>query len=289
MRTLYRTPAGRKVLSAAKTMGLDDQDSSHVSNIKRITIVQPRELSRRRKLNGLPARGIDLDKANRFHKFLENQAGKRLQIKINDNRSTMLSVKWEPDRTKVSLHHMFLGAPQNVMVELACYLRGGHKSISPSIKAYIEAGLQKLDYSSQMDLGMLDVAGNHYNLKEIFDDLNEEYFGGQLRLHLTWFGKNNPPTTRRITFGLYYDPLKLIKISRFLDNPRIPKYFLEFVVYHEMVHSVCPAYVDERGTKHIHGKKFREREAEYRHFQQAQKWMRKNLNSLVDDKYGWSQ
>ncbi len=90
-----------------------------------------------------------------FQEQLENSAGMKLHLKINDNRSTMLSVKWEPDCTKVSLHRMFLQAPQNVMQALACYLRGEHKNISPSIKAYIEDNLQKLDYSYQRDLSNL--------------------------------------------------------------------------------------------------------------------------------------
>ena len=40
-----------------------------------------------------------------FQERLENSVGSKLRLKINDNRSTMLSVKWDPDCTKVSLHH----------------------------------------------------------------------------------------------------------------------------------------------------------------------------------------
>ena len=92
-----------------------------------------------------------LSNALTIQEQLKIGAGIKLRLKINDNRSTMLSVKWEPDCTKVSLHRMFLQAPQNVMQALACYLRGEHKKIAPSIKAYIEDNLQKLDYSHQID------------------------------------------------------------------------------------------------------------------------------------------
>src|SRR5277367_2983041 len=105
---------------------------------------------------------------------LESIAGKKLKVKINDNRSTMLSVKWEPDCTKVSLHRMFLDAPQNIMDELACYLRQESKIISPTVKAFIEDNLKKLDYSHTLNRGKLYQQGNVYNLQTIYNNINRE-------------------------------------------------------------------------------------------------------------------
>lgn len=212
---------------------------------------------------------------------LQHCVGGNIQIKINDNRSTMLSVKWEPDCTKVSLHRMFLQAPQNIMQALACYLRGEHQQIAPSIKAYIEYNLQRLDYSHELDLSKLQIRGRVYNLKQIYDRLNEEYFDGKLKLHITWYEWPSRRKKRsRITFGLFHDPLKLVKINRMLDSKRFPEYFVEYVIYHEMLHYVCPAYVDERGIKHIHSKEFKEREKEYRYFKSAQKWLKDHHDDL---------
>jgi hypothetical protein len=222
--------------------------------------------------------------ARTLQERLETSSGLKLQLKINDNRSTMLSVKWEPDCAKVSLHRMFLQAPQNVMQALACYLRGEHKSIAPSIRAYIEDNLQKLDYSHQLDLSKLQTKGKIYDLKQIYCDLNRDYFNDELGLHITWFGKSQQRNRTRITFGLYHDPLKLIKINRLLDNPRFPDYFVAYIVYHEMVHYVCPAYVDEKGMKHIHSKEFKEREKQFHHYERAKQWIRDNQNYLFASK-----
>lgn len=211
---------------------------------------------------------------------LENSTGMKLRLKINDNRSTMLSVKWEPDYTKVSLHRMFLRAPQNVMQALACYLKGEHKRLAPSIKAYIEDNLQKLDYSSQLDERKLETRGKIYDLKKLYDSINQDYFNNQLNLNITWFGKPHNACKSRITFGLFHDPLKLIKINRLLDNPHFPDYVVSFVVYHEMLHYVCPTYVDEKGQKHIHSKEFKQREKQFIHYHLAQKWIRENQQAL---------
>lgn len=211
-----------------------------------------------------------------FQEQLESKSGLKLKLKINDNRSTMLSVKWEPDCTKVSLHRIFLDAPRNVMEALACYLRQEDKNIAPSVKAFIEVNLQKLDYSHLLDLRKLYSQGNVYNLQKIYNDLNHEYFGGDLSLYITWFGKALQRNRSRVTFGLYHDPLKLIKVNRMLDSPSYPDYLVSYVVYHEMVHHVCPVYFDDNGLRRIHSKEFKEKEAEFRYFDLAQNWIKEN-------------
>ena len=80
-----------------------------------------------------------------IQKQLEDSSGIKLKLRINDNRSTMLSVKWEPDGAKVSLHRIFLDAPRNVMDALACYLKREDRIIAPTVKAFIEDRLKKLD------------------------------------------------------------------------------------------------------------------------------------------------
>lgn len=218
-----------------------------------------------------------------FQEKLEHQIGRKLHLKINDNRSTMLSVKWEPKYTKVSLHWMFLKAPQNIMQALACYLKREHRTLPPSIKAYIEYQLQQLDYSHQLNPDLLQTEGRVYDLQGMYDKLNHQYFDSSLDLHITWFGERRRSPYKRVTFGLYHDPLRLIKINRLLDNDHFPPYFVSYVIYHEMLHYVCPSYVDEKGLKQIHNREFKEREREFRYFREAQQWIRENQHYLFTE------
>ena len=221
------------------------------------------------------------DQTLTFQERLESSSGIKLRLKINDNRSTMLSIKWEPDCPKVSLHRMFLRAPKNVMQALACYLRGEHEKLAPSIKAYIEHNLQKLDYSHELDFSKLQTKGIVYDLSWMYRQINRDYFNRSLDLHITWFGeRRRRPLSSRVIFGLYHDPLRLIKISRLLDNSYFPEYFVAYVIYHEMLHHVCPTYVDAKGQTHIHNKAFKEKEKEFKHFNQAQQWIRSNKHLL---------
>lgn len=218
-----------------------------------------------------------------FQKELEFRSGKKLRVKINDNHSTMLSVRWESDCAKVSLHRMFLQAPGNVMQALACYLKGEEKFLAPSIKAFIEDNLKNLDYSHEIDSSKLITQGAYYNLQKLYNELNEEYFNNKLNLHITWYGKPYHRGRNRVTFGLYHDPLRLIKIHRLLDSPSFPHFLISYVIYHEMIHHVCPSYVDSNGQHRIHSKEFKELEAKFSHFNQAQRWIKEHHEYLFTD------
>lgn len=214
--------------------------------------------------------------STKFQERLENRSGRKLKLKINDNRSTMLSVKWDPDCPKVSLHRIFLDAPRNVMDALACYLRQEDTCIAPSIMEYIEDNLKHLDYSHQLNPKKLYSQGHVYNLQKIYKTLNGEYFRNKLNLSITWFGKAMQRYGSRVFFGLYHHPTRLIKVNRLLDSPSFPDYFVSFIVYHEMLHHVCPSYFDENGQHHIHSKEFKEREVEFEHYDLAQEWIKNN-------------
>ncbi len=217
-----------------------------------------------------------------LHRELEAHSKNKLEIKINDNRSTMLSVKWEADRTRVSLHRIFLEAPQNVMEELACYIARKNAHIAPTIRAFIEESLRKLDYSHHVDPDKLKTKGRIYDLQQLYAKVNQDYFGGKLKLAITWFGNTNKRHRSKLTFGLYHSQLKLIKVHRMLDRKDVPPYLIEFIIYHEMLHFVSPSYYDSRGMHHIHSKEFKALEKLYRHYGEAQQWIQDNKARLFN-------
>ena len=201
--------------------------------------------------------------------------GTNLQLKINDNRQTMLSVKWGSNLTKVSLHRMFLKAPKNVMQAVIAYIKREEKNLSKDAKVFIEERRAALDYSHLVDPERLVVDGDVYDVQKIYERLNKRYFKNRLNLQITWFGCHNQKNSSRCSLGLYYDSLKLIKIHRLLDNSQVPGYVIDFVVYHEMVHAVCPAYIDEKGVHRVHGDEFKELEEDFRFYKAATEWMKK--------------
>lgn len=212
---------------------------------------------------------------------LERNTGLKLKITINDNRTTMMSVRWNHDYTSVSLHRMFLKAPENVMDGLVYYLKRKSRVVPASIRAFIEMNARKLDHSHLIDKEKLNSKGQVYNLQKIFDDLNKQYFKNKLNLYLTWYGRGQKKYARKyLALGLYHESAKLIKIHRMLDSPSVPFYVVSYVMYHEMLHAVCPSYFDDKGIHRIHTKEFKEREVIFPNYDEAVVWIRKHQHLL---------
>lgn len=215
-----------------------------------------------------------------FQQEIEQTAKKKIKLKINDNRSTMLSVKWEPECTRVSMHRMFLEAPKNIMDALACHIQTENSNLCPSVKAFIEEKLTTFDYSSKMKANKFSTQGEVYDLQAMFDEINEKYFSGEISLKITWYGNKRRRRRSQVTFGLYQEATKLVKIHRMMDCTFFPDYFVKFVIYHEMLHHVCRSYYDEKGNHRIHTPEFKEREKDFEHYELANLWMKKNYNNF---------
>jgi hypothetical protein len=227
-----------------------------------------------------------------FSQDLKSLVGQHLELSINDNRSTMLSVRWEPERTKVSLHRIFLQAPLHVRKDLVHYLRREKRRVPITIKAFIEESIGGLDYSHMLADNALSTKGRIYDLELLYKKINKKYFNNELKLLITWFGDHLPQSSSRCSLGLYYDAVKLVKVHRLLDAASVPSYVVEYIIYHEMVHAVCPAYIDERGINRMHGREFKEVEQRFEKYHEAIFWLNENKTTFFRSKgpyYGRAQ
>jgi hypothetical protein len=118
--------------------------------------------------------------------------------------------------------------------------------------------------------------GQHYDLKSIYDFLNDSYFENKLNLEITWFGSAERQARRHRKLGLFCFHSNQIKIHRLLDRPLFPPYFISYVVYHEMLHSVCPPVKAKKGRFRIHHADFKAREKEFAEYGNAKRWEQEN-------------
>jgi hypothetical protein len=100
--------------------------------------------------------------------------------------------------------------------------------------------------------------GRFYHLEEVFDTLNIRFFGGLLgRPELTW----SEGMAKR-SLGHYDAAHNTIVVSRVFDRPSSPRYALEYLLYHEMLHLKHP--VRMRGVRRcVHSREFKADEASF--------------------------
>ena len=117
---------------------------------------------------------------------------------------------------------------------------------------------------------LLLARGRCYDLEEMFANLNRRFFGGELLpLRLGWSRNRS-----RTVLG-HYDPAhRTITISRWLDSPSVPRYLVEYLVYHEMLHVRFPT-VRQGHRRVIHSPGFREAEKKFPKYEQVRRRLKR--------------
>ena len=109
-----------------------------------------------------------------------------------------------------------------------------------------------------------------YHLEEVFEDLNQRFFYGLMaRPLLTW-----SQLRARSSLG-HYDPAhNAIVISRIFDHPQVPRYALEYILYHEMLHLKHPVRL--RGSRRcVHSPEFQAEENLFPQLEQAKAFLKR--------------
>jgi len=188
-------------------------------------------------------------------------------------------------RRRLSIHKIFLTAPDEVVSAIALYVKGvKHEKSERLLRGYIQSHLPTLDYSCRVDESSLCHQGAVYNVFQIYQNLNKLYFGGKLNLQITWYGRAVRKRRSKVIFGEYHDALRLVKIHRILDDAFFPDYFVSFIVYHEMVHHIVAGKFDSKGTYRVHTAEFKARERLFQYYEKAVKWEKANKEKI----FGWA-
>ena len=188
-------------------------------------------------------------------------------IAVRFRRFTSLNttIRLREGQIRVSLSDLLEGAPEPVVRAIA------HILLAKLYKKPIDA-TQNLRYkrfassaavTRQTELirgargnkRFFGPEGRFYHLDEVFDSLNVRFFGGLLgRPELTW----SEHLAKR-ALGHYDAAHNTIVVSRVFDRPSSPRYAIEYLLYHEMLHLKHP--VKMRGLRRcVHSREFKAEE-----------------------------
>jgi hypothetical protein len=169
-------------------------------------------------------------------------------------------------------------SPRNVLFALACIL------VAKLYRLKVSKVHERVYRSYTIEREVLDATeatrrgrgykltssprGRVHDLDQLFAQLNSAYFNGTLaRPQLSW-SRGRP---RRV-LGHHDHVHNTIIISRTLDSPRIPRFVLEYVLYHEMLHVRHPP--GRQGDRAVyHSPAFRADERRFERYDEALKWL----------------
>jgi len=128
-----------------------------------------------------------------------------------------------------------------------------------------------------------EVRGDRYDLASIYEDLNRTYFAGKHHAIVRWSRRRN----RRV-MGTWRKDLSggpaVLTINRLLDQSCVPQHYVEFVVYHEMLHDWLPA-LRRRGRTIRHHRSFHDWERRFACYSEAVAWERSGLPELCRSRF----
>ena len=110
--------------------------------------------------------------------------------------------------------------------------------------------------------------GKVYDLERMFARLNRLYFDGEIdKPVLTWSKRR-----ARSILGHHDAVHNTITMSKILDSPEVPEWFVEYILYHEMLHIKHPARLIN-GRRYYHTAAFRSEEQRFPRYQASQEWL----------------
>lgn len=219
--------------------------------------------------------------------------GRVSSLTLTENRRTILTVRpGRPgDRSQIALriHRCFLEAPHEVLQAVAAFVesRKGTDRARQALTT-IRQHFSRNAGAGRARRAALRPEGVAFDLREIADDLNRRYFDGRLSVEVTW-GRSSGGEAHRcrrghrtssLQLGSYSYEDRLIRLHGVLDQPGVPRYVIEAVVYHELLHADMPPVV-HNGRRYFHTPEFRRRERLYRHLDKADRWIRDHLPDLL--------
>ena len=239
----------------------------------------------------------------------------RVQVTLTDNRYTMISVRRiapsderaraqkprgskpkgdgasapraqrpreDERRYEVRLHHMFADADPVIMRALAHYIADNDADASRILGDFIDANAGHVrGWARRAPVQLIFTAGEHHDLRAIFDELNARYFGDRIDAAITWGARSGRPRRRNsIKMGSYSVEDRLIRIHRSLDRALVPRFFVAWIVFHEMLHQVHDIRV-KNGRREFHSKEFLADEASFEFYNEAKIWERRHLDELL--------
>jgi hypothetical protein len=204
-----------------------------------------------------------------------------VEVELTDNAWTMVSYRRVQGRLRFRLHHMFARAHDPVMRALAGFTGRNRRAHGRAIDEYVRQNRALIRAAPPRTATPLSSRGRVHDLAEIYADVNERWFQGAVHARIGWGRRTAPGRRRSIKMGVYFHDQKVIRIHPALDDVRVPRYFVEMVVFHEMLHQVHPPEMDAAGRRIVHGPAFRTAERQFPGYERARAWEKAHLHLLL--------
>ena len=209
-----------------------------------------------------------------------------LEILFTRNSSTLVSLSQRKGHGTLRLHVLFSSAPAGVLEDVirfcfTCKDQAQSKILRSRILDYVGENRNQAIATVTRPVCYAP-EGSIYDLEEILWHVIREYVP-ERRLKRTRpsIGWSKRATTELMGKWIETprEEANIIVINRLLDDERVPSYYIEYIVYHELLHDLF-SISRSHGRWVKHSPEFQTREKTYPLYARAREWETRKLHSL---------
>jgi len=222
--------------------------------------------------------------AHDWSRFLTARLSRPVSVSFGRARRRVIVAQRLRGDLAVRMNAFFEHAPDDVREATATWLRSGRRA---------RAACQRLDrwideaqtrYPTPTRRAARRVRGEAYDLAELAVELIHAEFprtrlAGRRAPGLTWGRRGK--ARRTLQLGSYDPEEDLIRIHPVLDQPAVPRFFLRYVLFHELLHALQGSAPPVAGRRRHHDAAFVERERGYRDYERAIGWQDRHIGALL--------
>lgn len=210
----------------------------------------------------------------KLDEYLYKKAPFPFAIVWHQNRTVFLSLQQNGLLLTVRLHRLFEAQPMPVWEALSRYILRR----DPKAKAILREAVRSHFSFAWQAPARLPSKGAVHDLALAYEAVKNRYFPSfDEDLTIGWSKAAPRAIGRCMTLGSYDAGARQIRIHPQLDHPLVPCYFLEFVIYHEILHAVHPPVLTKGGRLSVHTTEFRKAERLFDLYQEAKAFEKKLL------------
>ncbi len=231
-----------------------------------------------------PSQDRDEFSAEDWARFLSGQLGREVRVRYGSARRQVIVAYPERAGLRVRMNQAFGRAPEPVRIAVADWLRVGRNArvACRELDDWIASIVSTL---GPPRLPRILVRGAHHDLGELSLDLLAHEFGALPQERrpsgVTWGRRGPRGAQRSLQLGSFDPETALIRIHPVLDQPAVPRWFVRYVLFHELLHAELNQACSPAKRAQHHGREFRGREAAYLDTAPALAWQTKNLSALL--------
>jgi hypothetical protein len=197
-----------------------------------------------------------------------------------DHTGGLYRIEHGPSGTRLLVSEGFVGAPDTVLQALVRLATPYARKRGPRqvVREYADgpryaSTIRRVEGSGGAYRSR--PIGRVYDLRDLFESVNRCCFEGRLAAPRLLWSERVP----RVEFGHYEPATDTVRLSRRLDSSAVPRFVLEHVMHHELLHRVLGSE-GKGGRRLYHSARFRREERRFPRYREAELFLHQLARTL---------